>query len=52
VISAAEDGRTTFKASAEGKHRNLVPGEREKTLQAFVELASTKPVPRRGRRGG
>jgi len=28
------------------------PAQKDKVLQAYVELAATKPVPRRGRRGG
>jgi hypothetical protein len=54
TISTADDGRTSFAPSAEGKHRNLLadPAAKEKVTAAFLELASTKQVPRRGRRGG
>ncbi len=44
-----------FKLSeAKGQYRELIvdPEKKDEVLQAFVELASTKPVPRRGRRGG
>lgn len=54
TISTEDDGRTSFAPSAAGKHRNLIadPAMKEKVLAAYVELASTKQVPRRGRRGG
>jgi hypothetical protein len=54
TISATAEGRTRFTASAGGKHRNLVfdPAQKERVLQAYLELASTRQVPRRGRRGG
>jgi hypothetical protein len=54
TISTADDGKTTFTPSADGKHRNLVvdPATKDKVLAAYLELASTKQVPRRGRRGG
>jgi hypothetical protein len=54
TILVSDDGRASFTPSANGKHRNLMfdPAQKEKVLAAFVELASTHPVPRRGRRGG
>jgi hypothetical protein len=54
TISTADDGRTSFAASGEGKHRNLVvdPASKDKVLAAYLELAATKQVPRRRRRGG
>jgi hypothetical protein len=54
TISSTDDGRTTFTPSAGGKHRNLIvdPATKDKVLAAYLELASTKQVPRRGRRGG
>jgi len=54
TITTADDGRTSFAPSATGKHRNLLvdPATKEKVLATYVELASTKQVPRRGRRGG
>jgi hypothetical protein len=47
-----EDG--SFAPSSGGKHRVLAidPAEKDKVMQAYLELASTKQVPRRGRRGG
>lgn len=54
TLSVGDDGRTSFAASGGGKHRNLVldPAAKEKVLAAYLELAATKQVPRRGRRGG
>jgi hypothetical protein len=54
TIVVSEDGRASFTQSANGKHRNLIfdPAQKEKVLAAFLELASTHQVPRRGRRGG
>jgi hypothetical protein len=54
TLSIADDGKATFAASAEGKHRNLAidPASKDKILAAYLELAATKQVPRRGRRGG
>jgi hypothetical protein len=47
TISVGEDGRTKFTAGA-GKHQHLIadPAQKEKITQVFVEMASTKPVPR------
>jgi hypothetical protein len=47
-----EDG--SFAPSSGGKHRVLGvdPATKDKVMQAYLELASTKQVPRRGRRGG
>ena len=44
-ISVREDGRTTFTASEQGTHQYLIvdPAQKEKTLQAYVELAAAKP---------
>jgi hypothetical protein len=54
TIGAADDGRSTFTPSPGGKHRNLLvnPDAKDKAIAAYLELASTKQVPRRGRRGG
>jgi len=54
TIAITADGTAKFTPSADGKHRNLLPdpAQKDKVLAAFVELASTKAVPRRGRRGG
>ena len=47
-----EDG--SFAPGGGGKHRVLGvdPAAKDKVMQAYLELASTKQVPRRGRRGG
>jgi len=51
TITVADDGRTKLVPSAGGKHRYLVldPDQKERILQAYVELASAKPVERRPR---
>jgi inosine-uridine nucleoside N-ribohydrolase len=48
TITVHEDGRTSFAASEGGKHRYLVndPEQKERILQAYVELVSAKPEPR------
>jgi len=48
TIHVLDDGRTRFQPSAGGKHRYLIadPEQKDKILQAYTELASTKPVPR------
>ena len=48
VIQVGDDGRTRFQPSAGGKQRYLIadPAQKDKILQAYTELASTKPVPR------
>ena len=47
-----EDG--SFALSSGGKHRVLAvdPATKDKVMAAYLELAATKQVPRRGRRGG
>jgi hypothetical protein len=53
TIGVLEDGRTSFTPAADGRHRYLVidPGQKEKVLRTYAELASAKPVPRQfGRR--
>ena len=54
TISVSEDGRTRFTAASSGKHRHLIldPAQKERILQAYAELASGKPVPRRAFRPG
>jgi hypothetical protein len=52
AISVGEDGRTSFAPSEKGPHQYLIfdPAQKEKILQAYVELASAKPTaPRRFR---
>jgi inosine-uridine nucleoside N-ribohydrolase len=47
TITVRDDGRTVFAPSAQGKHQYLIAdaGQKDKILQAWVELASAKPVP-------
>ena len=49
TLSVGEDGRLKFTPGANGKHKYLIadPAQKDRVQQAFVELASTKPVPRR-----
>jgi hypothetical protein len=49
TISVRDDGGTSFVPSDKGKHQYLIvdPEKKEKVLQAYVELASAKPVPPR-----
>ena len=49
TISVLDDGRVRFTPAADGRHKYLIadPAQKERVLQAYVELASTKPVPRR-----
>ena len=51
TISVDARGRTSFKPLADGKHRHLVldSAQRDKILEAYASLVSTKPVPRRPR---
>jgi hypothetical protein len=53
TITVADDGRTRFTPSAGGKHRYLVfkPDQKERVLQAYVQLVSAEPPPRPGRGG-
>jgi hypothetical protein len=47
IVTVHDDGQTLFAASASGKHQYLIadPAQKEKVVQAFVDLASAKPVP-------
>jgi hypothetical protein len=51
TITVADDGRTTFAPSVGGPHRYLVarPDQKERVLQAYVELVTAQPPPRPGR---
>jgi hypothetical protein len=51
TIAVDDAGRTSFTAAEKGAHQNLVvdPAQKEKIVKAYVELASAKPVIRRGR---
>jgi hypothetical protein len=46
TISVHDDGKTTFAASAQGKHKyiSVDPDKKDKVVQTLVELASAKPV--------
>jgi hypothetical protein len=46
IVSVNDEGQTSFAASASGKHTYLIadPAQKEKVVQAFVDLASAKPV--------
>jgi hypothetical protein len=48
TIAVLDDGSTEFKVGGDGKHRYLIfdPAQKDRIAQAYVELASTKPVPR------
>ncbi len=49
TVSVSADGRTSFAASASGKHQYLIfdPAQKEIILKTYVELASAKPAPPR-----
>jgi hypothetical protein len=49
TLSVREDGRLGFTPSRDGKHKYLIadPAQKDRVTQAYTELASTKPVPRR-----
>ncbi len=46
AIEVFDDGRTRFTASANGKHRYLIVDQekKERTLAAYIQMASAKPV--------
>jgi hypothetical protein len=52
AIDVLEDGHTRFTPAAGGRHRYVVidPEQKEKVIQAYVELASAKPAPRQNQR--
>ena len=54
TIQVGDDGRTSFAPGAAGRHRRLIvdPAKKEQIVKAYVEIASAKPVPRAGPRGG
>ncbi len=47
TIVVQDDGRTSFRASEEGKHQYLILDreQKDRILKTYVELASAKPVP-------
>ncbi|MGO9262189.1 MAG: hypothetical protein ACLQU1_38690 [Bryobacteraceae bacterium] len=49
ALSVLDDGRLRFTPSPDGKHKYLIadPAQKDRVTQAYTELASTKPVPRR-----
>ncbi|MGH9659491.1 MAG: nucleoside hydrolase [Bryobacteraceae bacterium] len=51
AITVLDDGRTSFTASPQGKHRYLIldPAQKERIIKTYVEIASLKPVPRQPR---
>src|SRR5687767_5341770 len=53
TITVADDGRTRFTASPAGTHRYLIarPDQKERVLQAYVQLVAAEPPPRPGRGG-
>ena len=53
-IGVDEGGRTSFTASEKGNHRYLMvdPGQKQKIIQAYIQLASAKPAPGRRFRAG
>jgi len=46
TIAVRDDGKLGFTASAQGRHQTLTldPAQKEKVLQAYIDLASAKPV--------
>lgn len=48
TMSLSADGKSSFAASATGKHQYLIfdPAQKDKILTAYVDLASAKPVVR------
>jgi hypothetical protein len=51
TITVLDDGRTRFVPAASGKHRYLMvdPAQKDRVLQAYTDLAATKPTPPAGR---
>ncbi|HEY8461419.1 MAG TPA: hypothetical protein VIM99_13610, partial [Blastocatellia bacterium] len=51
TISVLDDGAAKFTKSPEGKHRYLTvePGQEQRIIKTYIELASAKPVPRQPR---
>jgi inosine-uridine nucleoside N-ribohydrolase len=46
-VTVRDDGQTAWTASATGKHQYLIadPAQQARIIQAYVDLASAKPVP-------
>jgi len=53
TITIADDGRTTFSPSPNGRHRYLIAkaDQQERVLQVYVEMVTAQPPPRAGRGG-
>ena len=53
TIQVLDDGRTHFVRSPAGRHRYLIPdlSRKDRIIQAFTALASSKPTPPAGRGG-
>ena len=53
TITIADDGRTTFAPSPNGRHRYLIAkaDQKERVLQVYVEMVTAQPPPRPGRGG-
>ena len=49
TVTVLDDGRTQFRASAEGMHRYLIldPDRKESIIRTYTEIASAKPVERK-----
>jgi inosine-uridine nucleoside N-ribohydrolase len=52
TIIVSDDGRTSFAASDNGRHRYLIldPAQKERIIQTYTEIASAKPVERKLRK--
>lgn len=48
TVQIADDGRTSFTKSSQGRHRHLIldPAQSERVIKTYIELASAKPVVR------
>jgi hypothetical protein len=48
MIQVPDDGSLKFNRSAEGRHKSLTldPAQKDKIIQAYIDIASAKPVPR------
>jgi hypothetical protein len=53
TITVLDDGRTTFTAAVDGKHRYLIadPAQKDRVITIYTELVSAPPAPRPGRGG-
>jgi hypothetical protein len=53
TIAVAQDGRTMFSPSPDGRHRYLIAkaDQKERVLQMYVELVTAQPPPRPARGG-